>query len=229
MTSPERLLPRPALFSQSSPLSAPHGPTAANSTTPELISPGCVFLRPDRKPGPFVPPAPDKLIVGQPSHKKMVMDLQKKFSNQLGFLPGKAIEFYLEAGHVGIALDNGEPCGYVLGRPRFRYEHSMRPITQAAVFLDAQRRHHGIALIEGVCRRAIAAGQLVVQCSCVEDIEAVDFWLAAGFYPTHMHTPDNARKRKIIVFRRALTETVPDYFFTPPPAAGHKGRLTNAK
>lgn len=153
-----------------------------------------------------------------------MVDLQKKFSNQLGFLPSKALDFYIESKNVGIALENDAPCGYVLGRPAFRYNPLMRPITQAAVYMDAQRRHHGLALVEGVCRRAHAAKQLVVQASCAADIEAIDFWLTANFMPIGTHTLDNRRKREIIVFRRCLTTSVPVWFWNKPLHHGHKGR-----
>lgn len=224
MMDPERIVPAPPLFQRSSPLSAPHGPTAANPDTPRVSSGACSFMRSDGQPGPLIQPAATSIILAKPTHKKVVFELQRKFSNQLGFLPSKALDFYIESRNTGIAIENGEPCGYVLGRPAFRYNPLMRPITQAAVFMDAQRRHHGLALIEAICRRAHAAKQLVVQASCAIDIEAVDFWMAAGFMPIGQHKLDNKRKREILVLRRALTMNVPAWFHTMPLHHGHKGR-----
>lgn len=203
---------------------APQAQTVTDSAALRVTSGGRAFSPADLTPIPLPPAAPDRLIQGKPSHLKMVIDLQKKFSNQLGFLPKVAIEQYLEKGLTGIAIENGEPCGYVLGRPSFRYQRQLRPITQAAVYMDAQRRHHGLALVDAVCRRALADGQLAVQASCAADIEAVEFWMTAGFLPIHDRELPNARGRQIIVFRRLITPTLPDWFFTPPPYAGHKAR-----
>lgn len=224
MIDPERIVPTPPLFAQTSSAGAQNAPIAEKPDAARVSSGRCSFLPPNGVRMDLPEPAADRLIVGKPAHKRMVMDLQKKFSNQLGFLPGVAIDWYLENQHVGIACENGEPCGYVLGRPSFRYQRLMRPITQAAVFMDAQRRRHGLALIEGICRRAAAAGQQAVQASCAIDIEAVDFWLAAGFFPIHTHAPENARGREIIVMRRCLIEQIPAWFQTPPPYAGHRAK-----
>jgi hypothetical protein len=204
----------------------PTGGQLPPQPTPPLAPAGSCFWPPA---GLFVPlptPAPDKLIVAKLTHKALIMDLMRKFSNQLGFLPGPAVDWYLANGHVGIAQENGDPAGYILGRPAFRYNKLMRPITQAAVYMDAQRMHHGIALVDATCRRALAAGQHAVQASCAIDIEAINFWFAAGFVPIHIHTPDTARGREIVVFRRCLTPIMPEWFYTPPPQSGHKARKT---
>lgn len=230
---------------RSSPPGAPTGPNGGESdaaagarTTrrPCSIQPASTLPQPayvplrnpdgSQKIARYVPPKQSdaSLIRGTDAHKIVVMELQRKFSNQLGFLPSAAIDWYLEQGLVGIARENAEPCGYVLGRPAFQHQPLMRPITQAAVFMDAQRRHHGLALVNRVCAKAAEAGQLVVQCSCAADIDAVDFWTQAGFVPIHTHKLDNARGREIFVFRRLLVPQCPDWFWTPPPRSGYRAR-----
>lgn len=217
MPDQERTRPTGPLFHDPLPTEHRKVQTSADSGRPRVTS-GAVPL--------LLPPAPpaSRLIVGRPVHKRMVMDLQKKFSNQLGFLPGVAIDFYLENQLTGIAVENGVPCGYVLGRASFRYNRLMRPITQAAVFMDAQRRQHGLSLVEAVCRHAVAAGQQAVQARCAADIDAVEFWAAAGFVEIGRDVVDNARGREIVTFRRLLVTTLPDWFLTPPPYAGHKAK-----
>lgn len=224
MSNPERVHPLPPLFRDPQPAEPLTRQTPVDSATPRVTSAACAFLPRAQRWQPLPLPAPDRLITGRPDHKRMVMDLQKKFSNQLGFLPGVAIEFYLAEQLTGIALENGEPCGYVLGRPSMRYNRLIRPITQAAVYMDAQRRHHGLALVAAVCRRAADAGQLVVQARCAMDIDAVDFWASAGFEDVAVEDVGNQRGRKIVTFRRCLTEQVPEWFLTPPPYGGYKAR-----
>jgi hypothetical protein len=224
MLDPEKHQSPPPLFRETLRPGAPMAQTVGDPDTPRVTSAGCSFLPTIGQ--WYTPPAPspDRLIVGSAKHKKLVMELQKKFSNQLGFLPGVAIDFYLENGHTGIALENGEPCGYVLGRPSFRFNRQIRPITQAAVFMDAQRRHHGLALIAATCRRAAEAGQLAVQATCRADIDAVDFWSAAGFMPIATVAPETARRKELIVFRRCLVEPAPPWFLIPPNTGGFRNR-----
>lgn len=194
-------------------LTASSGESPVHPVTPEAPaapSPGLSF--------------PSKVLIARPEHAKFVSHLQKKFSNCLGFLPTAALQWYIEQKRVGIAFENDEPAGYVLGRTHYRYQPLMRPITQAAVAFDAQKRHHGLTLVDRVCQQAIAAKQLVVQACCAADLEANEFWRIAGFEAVDLLEPDNARGRGIIVWRKSLHSRAPDWFLTPPVAAGHRGR-----
>ena len=67
-----------------------------------------------------------------------VLDLQKKFSDALGFLPAAAVRNYVESGRVLIGKENDDHAGYVLGRGALRYDPRIAPITQAAVRMDAR-------------------------------------------------------------------------------------------
>lgn len=165
-----------------------------------------------------------ELIIAQPRHLKFLADLQKKFSNQLGFLPTAALQWYVEQKRVGIAFENGDPAGYVLGRTHFRYQPLMRPITQAAVYMDAQRRQHGLALVNRVCEQAAAAGQRAVQAACAEDLESNAFWRALDFQVIDLQQPDNARGRKIVIWRKPLTDEPPVWFYDPPKCSGQRPR-----
>lgn len=226
------------VVSTASPRPLPHGApspaqTAANPDTPALARPGCSFV-PCRDAdhrvsvARYTPPRPSDadVIRGTTDHVKMMVHLQKRFSDHLGFLPEKALAWYAAENHVGIAKENGTGVGYILGRPAFAYQPLMRPITQAAVFLDAQRRHHGLKLVEAVCHKAATAGQHVVQASCAADLDACDFWMEAGFIPVFLHKLENRRQRDIVIFRRLLTPHCPDWFWTPPPRAGYLAKRT---
>lgn len=208
--------PRRELFAQ----------TPGVSAASEVTSPRRALFRPTPISANCPDPAPDQVIVATSRHQGMVMDLQRKFTNQLGFIPSAATLWYIESGNCGIALENGEPCGMLLGRPAFRYQPLLRPITQAAVYMDAQRRHHGLALLAALEGRALKAGQLALQCCCAEELAANEFWSIAGFVPIDLLLPDNARGRGIVVWRKQLTPTLPDWFYTPPPRTGHKARST---
>jgi hypothetical protein len=188
-----------------------------NSDAPPGQSAGrsCSIIQPASRPS---------IILAKTEHMKFVSALQKKFSNALGYLPTAALQWYVEQKRVGIAFENGEPAGYVLGRTHYKYQPLMRPITQAAVAMDAQRRHHGLGLVARVCEQAQATRQLAVQACCAADLDANEFWMVAGFVAVDVLKPDNARGREIIVWRKSLTARAPDWFMVPPPVAGHRAK-----
>lgn len=149
-----------------------------------------------------------------------LIDLQKKNSAALGYLPAMALKWYADHRMVLLAKENEEPAGYILGRPSLRFNRAICPIYQAAVAFDAQRRHHGLALLERLEAIARGRGQLALQANCASDLEANEFWAAAGFRPIVCMTPDNARGRDLICWRKPLTKLIPSWFIEPPARAG---------
>jgi hypothetical protein len=119
-------------------------------------------------------------------------------------------------------MENGEPAGYILGRQKYRTRPELRPITQAAVAMDAQRRHLGMALVERVIKHAVDARQLAVQAVCAEDLESNDFWRALNFELIGHHAPTNTRGRRLLVWRRLTTHARPEWFLEMPTNPGHR-------
>lgn len=158
---------------------------------------------------------------------QFVVALQKKWTNNLGFLPRQALEWYLENRRVTLAVENDDDAGYLLGRDHFRWQPLLRPITQAAVCMDAQRRSLGLTLVAEVVEQARAAGQIGVQAMCASDIDAVHFWEAAGFIKIGTLKAANRRGREMHCYRKLLTKRVPIWFAHLPPLAGWKSRSTN--
>lgn len=156
------------------------------------------------------------------SDLKFVDALQKRFSNQVGFLPRPAITQYLDAGQVRIIAENGSPAGYILGRPSLAWQPLLRPIFQACIAMDAQRRHLGLMLLKQIEAETIASGQIGIQANCAADIEANEFWKAAGFSLICHLNPSNARGRDIVCWRKPLIRKIPLWFALPPARAGHR-------
>lgn len=150
--------------------------------------------------------------------------LAKKFSNEVGFLPRTALEAYIAMGGVELALENGEPAGYILSRGYLRWNIAMRPITQAAVQFDAQRRHLGLELVARAEAHAREVGQIAIQACCREGLDANDFWQAAGFRKICRLDPRSQRNRQIIVWRKSLNDHIPPWFILPPPVHGYRAR-----
>lgn len=174
----------------------------------------------------FQPQLTSEIRQATEADRLFVDSLQKKFSKQLGFIPDAALDWYLSAGRILLTLENEEPAGYVLGREYLRWNFSIRPITQAAVCFDAQRRHIGLALVNRTEADARRVGQVALQACCAEGLDANEFWKAAGFVEICRLKPDNARKRQIIVWRKLLIAWEPTWFRAPPPVHGTRARKT---
>lgn len=164
--------------------------------------------------------SPDPVVIATPADMSFVLDLQRRHTNALGFLPRAAIDWCLLNQRVRLATENGEPAGYVLGRPAYRWAPLMRPITQAAVAFDAQRRHIGLSLVARVCEEAAAAGQIGVQSMCAQGLDANIFWKAAGFIEIGRLSPANTRGREMICWRKFFTRKLPLWAAMMPPLAG---------
>lgn len=141
--------------------------------------------------------------------RQFIIDLQKKFSDQLGFLTTVAIDYYLEKGLVTLAQENDCPAGYILTAGYSLTSKLMRPIYQSAVCLDAQRGSLGTQLVAAVERNAVASGQRAMTLWCAEDIEAKHFWKSQGFVQIDDRDPKNTRNRRLLLLRKKITG---DYF-----------------
>jgi ribosomal protein S18 acetylase RimI-like enzyme len=159
---------------------------------------------------------------------RFIDSLQRKFGRSLGFLPTAALVANLEAGNVDLCLENDEAAGYLLCRPVLGWQPLMGSIVQAAVCMDAQRRHHGLALLLQVEERARARGQLALQANCAIGVEANEFWQAAGFKPIAHLTPATKSGREIICWRKPLQRALPKWFTILPKAAGGRGLKVNS-
>jgi len=135
---------------------------------------------------------------------KFMVTLSKKFDWAVGFLPHQAMITRVDQGAVFIAKENAQHAGYLLSAPRLENAKHIRPIFQACVDMDAQRRHHGLALLNEITREARAANQSMLQCFCRQNLEANHFWRAAGFVPIALRDVNAVRGHPCILWRKPL-------------------------
>lgn len=187
---------------------------------PAAAMPSGYHITPTRKPG----------ILSKATTRdlRFIDSLQKKFGRSLGFLPTQALELNLMAGNVDLCMENDEPAGYLLCRPVLSWQPGLASIVQAAVCMDAQRRHHGLALLLKVAEEARARGQVGLQANCAIGVEANEFWQAAGFKPIAHLTPQTKSQREIICWRLALTRKLPAWFTVLPAKAGGRSLAVNS-
>jgi N-acetylglutamate synthase-like GNAT family acetyltransferase len=177
---------------------------------------------------PLFVPEPDQVRTATAKDRTYIDSLQKKFANCLGFLPNEALDVLIEMGATYTAIENGDPAGYIVSRPHLRWQPLMRSITQTCVAMDAQRRHHGLALLDVISAEAAAAGLRAIQACCAVGLESNEFWRAAGFIPICHMTPENVRAREVICWRRPLSTVVPTWFAMPPLYSGVHGKRTKS-
>lgn len=108
---------------------------------------------------------------------RYAVDLAKKNSEAVSYIPAPRVEQYARYGSLCLAFENDEPCGFLIagnGWPQVR-------IYQACIQYDARRREHGMALVAGLAEKARARGCTDIRLWCADDLDANDFWRAAGF------------------------------------------------
>jgi hypothetical protein len=146
-----------------------------------------------------------------------VKHLAARTSNAVGFVPTGGLLNYVAAGCVTITEENDDEAGYLLARPRVAGLPFIRPIVQAAVCFDARRRRHALTLVDDLARAAFLSGQLLLQCWCREELEANDFWRAAGFIAVARRHSGTARRAACILWRRPLTTAATAVLATMSP------------
>jgi hypothetical protein len=142
------------------------------------------------------------------------------FRLELGFLTRTALEQAITSGRVSLARENGQPAGYVLGAPRYHGLDRHAIIYQAAVPLDAQRRHVGRACLE---HWLTFVGRFPLQTSlwCAADLLSGLFWAAMGFEPRAWREGSRQRGRIHLFW----TSSDPGHQVYVPSAT-HSGQLS---
>jgi len=135
--------------------------------------------------------------------------LAKRFTDAVGFIPREALEHYAALGGVIRARENGEPAGFMAATLSVKNHARTAQIYQAAIALDAQRRHHGLALLAAISDLARSRGSRTLQCWCASDLEANLFWHSAGFSQRGTRTGGTSRKRVHLLWQLALVGELP--------------------
>jgi hypothetical protein len=147
--------------------------------------------------------------VATPRDLRFVLHLARRETDAVGFLPREAVESYLDAGAVAIAMENDAPAGYLLVKDSLSSCPAIRPILQAAVCYDARRRCHGLELVALVERQALEAGRKIIQLKCREELQANLFWHAAGFQPIATQPAGRRRGGRVIVWAKQVLPITP--------------------
>lgn len=149
-----------------------------------------------------------------------VRALARRHCEQIGFIPQARYEQELargERGRLWLALENAEPCGFLLWGG---VGETVR-IHQACIQYDAQRREHGRALVRRLIDESTARGRGEITARVALDIEANQFWQALGFKAVAEVAGGKRRGRRIVVYRLRLRRPVQRTLFEPQVLGGN--------
>lgn len=117
----------------------------------------------------------------RPEDLPYLLWVTNRLNDELGFIPRIAFERRIAgtaSGGILLAEENGSPAGLL-------HYGSLRGVIarifQAGIQYDAQRRHHGLALLRSYESKAIEHGARLISLTCRIGLDANAFWKAAGY------------------------------------------------
>lgn len=154
------------------------------------------------------------LVILSAADLSFVDALQRQAVDQVAFYPREALRRALDRGEIEVALENGEPCGYLWHGPYNPGRDAV--IYQAVIHYDLRRRYHGAALVSRIIAAADLARSTGVRCRCRSDIEANDFWRSLGFVCTAVTSSGRRRNTEVNTWRRPIEAGLWDALHVPP-------------
>lgn len=131
---------------------------------------------------------------------RYILDLARKNTEEIGFLPAPKVEAYLRRGQVLTERENDELCGFLVfgsGWPDLR-------VYQSCIQYDARRVAHGVRLVGRLESIASQRGYESISLWCAAELEANEFWAACGFEVLGRKAGGARRGRELIRWRKAL-------------------------
>jgi len=176
--------------------------------------------QPGQTQGPKLPPR-KPVRLAKPQDLEFVIDLTKKNSNALGFIPQEAVEWYIQNHLVNLVDENGDAAGFILAKHAQPDAPGITSIHQACICYDARRRQAGLALVNRVKAIGAAHGNGVMQLWCRGELDANEFWQAAGFEAVGLRAGGSRRNIPHILWRHALMRGAN---LTAPPSSRRRTR-----
>jgi GNAT superfamily N-acetyltransferase len=116
--------------------------------------------------------------IARPCDLSFVMDVSKRETYAIGFIPRFAMQRKIELGRILLGQENDCEAGF-LHYGSFRAPEVR--IFQSAIRYDARRRGLALAMVESLVSTCRANGNVAISLRCLEELEANAFWEAAGF------------------------------------------------
>ena len=155
-----------------------------------------------------------------------VRDLQRTYSNQLGFLRYTAIFEHYANGHISVLAIDRQPHAYLIGTLPPDPTKTCAKVLQIATAPKSQHWLAGTMLLNHFTAEARHHGCTGIQAMCREDLSANEFWKKNKFIEICRTDPKNARKKMMICWRLPLVKKLPLWFAEPPTRSGSNGKST---
>lgn len=133
---------------------------------------------------------------------EFIEQMQRHFSNELGFSYRAIIHKRLAAGMMDVAVDSkGVHMGFIHGNYAYGGQEQLAIVFQLAVVELFHRRLVGACLLHNFMKAAPWGNRLIC-CWCAQDLPANRFWEGMGFLPIAFRTGSRQRKRIHIFWQR---------------------------
>ncbi len=119
--------------------------------------------------------------IARQSDLSFILQLQKTWSNNVGFLPACAFERYIEARQILAVTEGGDLAGYLIWT--FRKDGLVR-LPQVAIEPELLRTTLGTRLMNRIESAARAGDCSVIRLTSRSDLHANTFWPELGFILT---------------------------------------------
>lgn len=130
-----------------------------------------------------------------PADLAFLLDLQRKWSNNVGFLPRECFIRYTATRQILVVTENDCPAGYL----SWTYSPSgLLRLPQVAVHPDLLRTTIGTKLLRHIMRAAQRHAASLIRLTSRSDLPANDFWPTLGFRCTAILTPRTTRNRPLL-------------------------------
>ena len=143
--------------------------------------------------------------IAEPSDLPFVLDLQKRWSNNLGFLTKSALAEYIGTHQLLVVLENDQHAGYLNWTCT---KTGLVRIPQVALEPELLRTTIGTKIISHLQRAAKRGHCSVIRLRSRSDLPANKFWPSLGFHITATFL--NKTKRMLPLFEWTLPLLSPD-------------------
>lgn len=154
--------------------------------------------------------------IAQPSDLSYVLDLQKRWSNNVGFLRKAALAEYIDQAQLLIVLENDSPAGYLNWTCT---STGLVRVPQVAIDTQLLRTTLGTKIMHHLLRAAARGNCSLIRLRSRSDLPANNFWPGLGFTTTAVFLNRTSRMLPNIEWTRSLID----------PAQLAQGLLTNGK
>lgn len=142
--------------------------------------------------------------VAKPADLAFVIDLQRRWSNNVGFLPKCTFERYIDSHQLLLINENDDSAGYLSWT--FRKDGLIR-IPQVAIHPDLLRGTLGTRIMNRIAAAGIAGNCSIIRLRCRSDLLANAFWPSLGFTLTATIARPSSRGLPLLEWTKQLLST----------------------